>query len=139
MTSCHMLCLYINTLWFYVSGIIEYISSQKLSSFFLQREIINVSQAYSVSLWAFHGLATNLHEQCLLCDLHIQYCTVKKGSRFSCPQPRCHLPNSAWPGIIKLFPARESLVSDIPAEDGKISNLFYSVYTQYCVSHSTIA
>jgi hypothetical protein len=28
---------------------------------------------------------------------------------------------------IKLFPARESLVSDIPAGDGKIGNLFYSV------------
>ncbi len=24
MTCCHMLCIYINTLWFYVSGIIEY-------------------------------------------------------------------------------------------------------------------
>jgi hypothetical protein len=34
---------------------------------------------------------------------------------------------SIWPGIIKLFPARESLVSDIPAEDRKITNLFYSV------------
>ncbi len=32
------------------------------------------------------------------------------------------LPNSPWPGIIKLFPAREGLVSDIPAGD-----LFYSV------------
>ncbi len=30
-------------------------------------------------------------------------------------------------GIIKLFPTRESLVSDIPAGDGKIDNLFYSV------------
>ncbi len=30
-------------------------------------------------------------------------------------------------GIIKLFPARESLVSDIPAGDEKIANLFYSV------------
>jgi hypothetical protein len=28
---------------------------------------------------------------------------------------------------IKLFPARESLVSDIPAGDGKITSLFYSV------------
>jgi hypothetical protein len=27
-------------------------------------------------------------------------------------------------GIIKLFPARESLVIDIPAEDRKIDNLF---------------
>jgi hypothetical protein len=32
--------------------------------------------------------------------------------------------NSPWPGIIKLFPARESLVSDIPAGDGKMANLF---------------
>ncbi len=27
----------------------------------------------------------------------------------------------------KLFPARESLVSDIPVGDGKTANLFYSV------------
>jgi hypothetical protein len=26
--------------------------------------------------------------------------TVKKGFRFSRPQPGCHLPNSPWPGII---------------------------------------
>jgi hypothetical protein len=53
--------------------------------------------------------------------------TVKKGLRFSRPQPGCHFPNSPWPGIIKLFLARESLVSEIPAGDGKIANLFYSV------------
>jgi hypothetical protein len=35
-------------------------------------------------------------------------------------------PNSLRSGIIRLFPARESLVSDIPAGDGKIVNLFYS-------------
>jgi hypothetical protein len=29
--------------------------------------------------------------------------------------------------VTKLFPTRESLVSDIPAGDGKIANLFYSV------------
>jgi hypothetical protein len=29
--------------------------------------------------------------------------------------------------MINLFPARESLVGDIPAGDGKIVNLFYSV------------
>ena len=29
--------------------------------------------------------------------------------------------------MIKLFPARESLVSDIPAGDEKMANLFYSV------------
>jgi hypothetical protein len=32
--------------------------------------------------------------------------------------------NSPWPGIFKFFPARESLVSDIPAENGKIIYLF---------------
>ncbi len=35
--------------------------------------------------------------------------------------------NSLWLWIIKLFPARESLVSDTPTGDGKIDNLFYSV------------
>ena len=30
----------------------------------------------------------------------------------------------SWAGIITFFPARESLVSDIPAGDGKIDNLF---------------
>ncbi len=35
--------------------------------------------------------------------------TVKKVSGF-------------WPGIIKLFPARESFVSDIQTEDGKTAN-----------------
>jgi hypothetical protein len=51
--------------------------------------------------------------------------TVKKGKRFSRPQPGgCHLPNSPWPGKVKLFPARERLVSDIPAGDGKNANLF---------------
>jgi hypothetical protein len=55
--------------------------------------------------------------------------TVKKGYRFSRPQPGCHLPNSPLPGIIKLFPARESLVSDIPVEDGKIANPFLQCRT----------
>jgi hypothetical protein len=35
----------------------------------------------------------------------------------------------SWPGIIQLFHARESLVTHIPAEDGKIANLFDSVST----------
>jgi hypothetical protein len=42
-------------------------------------------------------------------------------------QPGCHKPNSPWPGIIKLFPAMESLVSDIPAWTGK-SLTFFTVY-----------
>jgi hypothetical protein len=43
----------------------------------------------------------------------------RKGLLFSRPQP-----GYPWPGIIKLFPARESLVSDIPAGDGKMANPF---------------
>jgi hypothetical protein len=55
----------------------------------------------------------------------------KKGLRYSHPSrdvTNQTLP-SPWSGIIKLFPARESLVSDIPAGDRKIANLFYSVGT----------
>jgi hypothetical protein len=33
--------------------------------------------------------------------------------------------------MIKLFPAKQSLVSDIPAGDGKIGNLFYSVADKF--------
>ncbi len=60
----------------------------------------------------------------------VQY-TVKKGQRFSRPQPGCHLPNSPWPGKIKLSTARESLVSDIPAGDGKTANLFLQCSAQW--------
>ncbi len=43
--------------------------------------------------------------------------------------------------MTKLFPARGSLVSDIPASDGKIANLFYSVvgcggFWWHNISHS---
>jgi hypothetical protein len=50
--------------------------------------------------------------------------TVKNGYRFPRPTLGCHSANSPWPGIIKLFPARESLISDIPAGDVKDDNLF---------------
>jgi hypothetical protein len=45
------------------------------------------------------------------------------------------MPNSPWPVTIKIFPAREILVSDVPAEDGKIVNLFYSVLYLLYVLH----
>jgi hypothetical protein len=54
------------------------------------------------------------------------------------PSPAgCHVPNSPWPGI-KLLPARESLVSDIPAGDGKTANLFLQCtggYYRRCSCH----
>jgi hypothetical protein len=46
----------------------------------------------------------------------------KKVSRF--PVPAAGMPLTK---LTKLFPARESLVSGIPAGDGKTANLFYSV------------
>ncbi len=51
-------------------------------------------------------------------------CSSREKVPPSRPQQGCHLPNSHWPGIIQSFLARESLVSDIPAEDGKTANLF---------------
>jgi hypothetical protein len=36
------------------------------------------------------------------------------------------IPNSPWPGIIKLLLAWESLVSEVLAGDGKTANFFYS-------------
>jgi hypothetical protein len=50
-------------------------------------------------------------------------CTVKKVSDFLVPS-RGVAYQTPWPGKIKLFPVRESLVSDIPAGDRKIVNLF---------------
>jgi hypothetical protein len=50
--------------------------------------------------------------------------TVKKVSGFPVLNRGCNLANSPWLGIIKYFPARESLVSDILVVDGKTANLF---------------
>ncbi len=54
----------------------------------------------------------------------------KKGYRFSRPQPEVTyqtVPCSALNTVIKLFPSRESLVSDIPAGEGKML-IFFTVY-----------
>ncbi len=57
-------------------------------------------------------------------------CTVKKRlAIFSSPTGMSHTKH--WPGIIILFPARESLVSDIAAGDGKLANLFFTVCTPF--------
>ncbi len=66
------------------------------------------------------------------------YSTVhceKRLAIFPSPAAGRHLPNFPWPGKIKLFTARESLVpvSDIPAGDRKIVDLFYSVLCRYTV------
>jgi hypothetical protein len=53
----------------------------------------------------------------------------KKGYRFSLHQLKCHLPNSHWPGIFKLFPSMWEFGKwhDIPAGDGKIAKLNFLV------------
>jgi hypothetical protein len=61
---------------------------------------------------------------------------VKRGYRFNRPQPGCHLPNSPRLGKIKLFPAKKSLISDIPAGDAKTANIFYSVQCRIIVKLS---
>jgi hypothetical protein len=57
--------------------------------------------------------------------------TVTKGSRFFRPQPECHLPNSPRRGIIKLFPARKSLISDIPGRGRENGKPFFTVKVLY--------
>ncbi len=49
-----------------------------------------------------------------------QYTVKKRSMIFPSPAGMSLTTYSFWPGIIKLFPARESLVSEIPAGDGKI-------------------
>jgi hypothetical protein len=47
--------------------------------------------------------------------------TMKKVSDFPVPAAAMSLTNSRRPGRVKLFPARESLLSDILAGEGKIA------------------
>jgi hypothetical protein len=61
-----------------------------------------------------------------------------KRYQFFRPYPGCHKLISPWPVIIKLYPARESLVSDIPAREGKIGNLFLQCTLTYIGSRSLL-
>ncbi len=60
--------------------------------------------------------------------------TVKKVSNIPVPSQDVtySIPDSPWAGKIKLFPPRESLVSDIPAGDGNAANLFGQCRTKIC-------
>ncbi len=51
----------------------------------------------------------------------------KKVSDFPVPSREVTNQTPPWRGIIYLFPAGESLESDIPAGDGKMANLFFTV------------
>ncbi len=72
------------------------------------------------------GLLENLfffHEQDIHCKKNVNDFPVSRRDVTDQTDP--------WPGIIKFFPARESLVSDIPAGDGKFDKLFFTVYMVY--------
>ncbi len=53
--------------------------------------------------------------------------TVKKGLRFSRPQPGWHLLNSPWPGNTLIIPAQGEFGQWHPAGGGKSASLFLSV------------
>ncbi len=53
----------------------------------------------------------------------------KKGYRFSRPQPGCHLPNSPWPGIIKIFLTRRAWLVTSRMWTGKSLTFFNSAPT----------
>jgi hypothetical protein len=63
--------------------------------------------------------------------IYLERYTLKKGSRVSRPQPGCHYTKLSLDRnndvITELFLPGGSLVSDIPAGDGKLVNLFYGV------------
>jgi hypothetical protein len=65
---------------------------------------------------------------CIGGEKHTEEVHCKKCELFFRRQPGWLLPNSPRSGIIKEIPARESLVSDIPAGDGKTAHLFDSVH-----------
>jgi hypothetical protein len=73
------------------------------------------------------ALSVQMFEQtkfiCIITILLYGVHTVKKVMDF--PVPSRKVTNQTpWPGIIKLFPSRESVVSDFPAGDEKIYNFF---------------
>jgi hypothetical protein len=65
-------------------------------------------------------------EQNFFLELVCIHC--KKGYRFSRLQPGCHLPNSPWRGIIKLFPARREFGKGHPGWGRENGLPFFTVY-----------
>ncbi len=76
----------------------------------------------------------SVHEEELIPTTAKPSMHCKKGYRFSIPKAGCHWPNSPCPGIIKFFPARETLASDIPAGGWKINELFLQYSSPILVS-----
>jgi hypothetical protein len=67
--------------------------------------------------------------------------TVKKGSQVSRPQLGCHYQTLLGGNndvITELFLPRGSLVSDIPAGDGKLVNLFLRCIRLHKINHASL-
>jgi hypothetical protein len=73
----------------------------------------------SMAIWLLKQKSSFVNNVRYLAALFLTY-TVKIKFSFSRPKPGCHLPNTSWPEIIKLFLARESLVSDSRLGAGKM-------------------
>ncbi len=84
-----------------------------------------ISAHTKITYWIFNPMSTFIGRQSQTCGaLQVHTATslkstaslrlkpfgihCKKGQRPSRHQPGCHLPNSPWPGIIKLIPPRQS-------------------------------
>ncbi len=63
----------------------------------------------------------------IFCRLWCVY-TVKKVRGFPVPSRDVTYQTLPWPGKIKLFPAMESMVGDIPAGDWENREPFFTVY-----------
>ncbi len=65
------------------------------------------------------------------------YVHCKKGEPFFRFQPGCHLPNSTWSGILKLFLASGRVLWLVTSRlgTGKWLTLYYSVYSKNRSSH----
>jgi hypothetical protein len=81
---------------------------------------VNIEQSVMYNLWKFYPIEKSMSALKSMSQIKRQqvilYCIAEKrgvhcNNRLGIvpPQPGCHKPNSLWPGIIKLFSARESL------------------------------
>jgi hypothetical protein len=93
----------------------------------LKKSVYKILQEFHDSFKDFDEVGDNRIQRINCSVLSSVYVHCKKRLSFFPSPAGMHLPNFPWPGIINLFPSRESLVCDIPAGDGKIIALFYSV------------
>ncbi len=76
-----------------------------------------------VQYYLFRSNSIGTGRNVVFVPYYVTRCTVKKGLA-TFPSPVGMSLTASWAGIVKLFPARENLVSDIPAGDGNVGNLF---------------